>query len=137
MLKHPPHILITTPESLAIAITSPKFQPIVSELEYMIVDELHSLVPTKRGVHLGLTLSYLDTLYRLRSRGKISATMEPLEKVAEYLVSSDDRESRGEGSQVYVTKFRSRELDMDIIIPDNRFSDLSVMKVLEKYRSYC
>jgi len=52
MLKHPPHILITTPESLAIAITSPRFQPIVSELEYMIVDELHSLVSTKRGVHL-------------------------------------------------------------------------------------
>ena len=47
MLKHPPHILITTPESLAIVITSPRFQPIVSELEYMIVDELHSLVPTK------------------------------------------------------------------------------------------
>ena len=44
MLKHPPHILITTPESLAIAITSPKFPPIVSEREYMIVDELHSLV---------------------------------------------------------------------------------------------
>ena len=49
MLKHPPHILITTPESLAIAITSPRFQPIVSELEYMIVDELHSLVPTKES----------------------------------------------------------------------------------------
>ena len=49
MLKNPPHILITTPESLAIAITSPRFQPIVSELEYMIVDELHSLVPTKEG----------------------------------------------------------------------------------------
>ena len=65
MLRNPPHILITTPESLAIAITSPRFQPIVSELEYMIVDELHSLVPTKRGVHLALTLSYLDTLLKL------------------------------------------------------------------------
>ena len=134
MLKHPPHILITTPESLAIAITSPKFQPIVSELEYMIVDELHSLVPTKRGVHLGLTLSYLDTLLQTPvQRIGISATMEPLEKVAEYLVSSDDRESRGEESQVCIAKVSgSRELDMDIIIPDNRFSDLSVMKVLEK-----
>ena len=134
MLKHPPHILITTPESLAIAITSPKFQPIVSELEYMIVDELHSLVPTKRGVHLGLTLSYLDTLLQTPvQRIGISATMEPLEKVAEYLVSSDDRESRGDESHVCIAKVSgSRELDMDIIIPDNRFSDLSVMKVLEK-----
>ena len=134
MLKHPPHILITTPESLAIAITSPRFQPIVSELEYMIVDELHSLVPTKRGVHLGLTLSYLDTLLQTPvQRIGISATMEPLEKVAQYLVSSDDRESRGEESHVCIAKVSgSRELDMDIIIPDNRFSDLSVMKVLEK-----
>ena len=134
MLKHPPHILITTPESLAIAITSPRFQPIVSELEYMIVDELHSLVPTKRGVHLGLTLSYLDTLLKTPvQRIGISATMEPLEKVAQYLVSSDDRESRGDESQVSIAKVSgSRELDLDIIIPDNRFSDLSVMKVLEK-----
>ena len=134
MLKHPPHILITTPESLAIAITSPRFQPIVSELEYMIVDELHSLVPTKRGVHLGLTLSYLDTLLQTPvQRIGISATMEPLEKVAQYLVSSDDRESRGQESHVCIAKVSgSRELDMDIIIPDNRFSDLSVMKVLEK-----
>ena len=100
----------------------------------MIVDELHSLVPTKRGVHLGLTLSYLDTLLQTPvQRIGISATMEPLEKVAEYLVSSDDRESRGEESQVCIAKVSgSRELDMDIIIPDNRFSDLSVMKVLEK-----
>ena len=53
----------------------------------MIVDELHSLVPTKRGVHLGLTLSYLDTLLQTPvQRIGISATMEPLEKVAEYLV---------------------------------------------------
>ena len=133
MLKNPPHILITTPESLAIAITSPRFQPIVSELEYMIVDELHSLVPTKRGVHLALTLSYLDTLLKTPvQRIGISATMEPLEKVAQYLVC-DDRESRGEESHVCIAKVSgSRELDMDIIIPDNRFSDLSVMKVLEK-----
>ena len=61
MLRNPPHILITTPESLAIAITSPRFQPIISDVEYMIIDELHSLVPTKRGVHLALTLAYLDT----------------------------------------------------------------------------
>ncbi|MGA0380982.1 MAG: DEAD/DEAH box helicase, partial [Candidatus Poseidoniaceae archaeon] len=78
MLRNPPHILITTPESLAIAITSPKFQPIISDVEYMIIDELHSLVPTKRGVHLALTLAYLDTLLeRPVQRIGISATMEP------------------------------------------------------------
>ena len=86
MLRNPPHILITTPESLAIAITSPKFQPIISDVEYMIIDELHSLVPTKRGVHLALTLAYLDTLLeRPVQRIGISATMEPLDTVAESL----------------------------------------------------
>ena len=46
MLRKPPHILITTPESMAIAISSPRFQPIVSNVEWIIIDEMHSLVPT-------------------------------------------------------------------------------------------
>ena len=133
MLRNPPHILITTPESLAIAITSPRFQPIVSELEYMIVYELHSLVPTKRGVHLALTLSYLDTLLKTPvQRIGISATMEPLEKVAEYLVASDDQESRNSSSSVSIAKVSgSRELDLDILITHKKFSDLAVMKILD------
>ncbi|MBT4982963.1 MAG: DEAD/DEAH box helicase, partial [Euryarchaeota archaeon] len=79
MLRKPPHILITTPESMAIAISSPRFQPIVSNVEWIIIDEMHSLVPTKRGVHLALTISLLDTiLERPVQRLGISATMEPL-----------------------------------------------------------
>lgn len=134
MLRNPPHILITTPESLAIAITSPRFQPIVSEVEYMIIDELHSLVPTKRGVHLALTLSYLDTLLtRPVQRIGISATMEPLETVAEFLVASDDQESRTAATKVCIAKVSgSRELDLDILITDPKFSDLSVMKIFDK-----
>ena len=133
MLRNPPHILITTPESLAIAITSPRFQPIVSELEYMIVDELHSLVPTKRGVHLALTLSYLDTLLKTPvQRIGISATMEPLEKVAEYLVASDDQETRNNSSKISIAKVSgSRELDLDIMITHKKFSDMAVMKILD------
>ena len=133
MLRNPPHIMITTPESLAIAIASPKFQPIVSEVEYMIIDELHSLVPTKRGVHMSLTLSFLDTLLkRPVQRIGISATMEPLETVAEYLVASDDRESRGENQGVKIAKISgSRELDLDILITHPKFSDVPVMKILE------
>ncbi len=133
MLRKPPHILITTPESLAIAITSPRFQPIVSEVEYMIIDELHSMVSTKRGVHLSLTLSLLDTLLKNPvQRIGISATMEPLETVAEYLVSSDDREARGQMTKVSIAKISgSRELDLDILITHPKFSDLPVMKILE------
>ena len=133
MLRNPPHILITTPESLAIAITSPRFQPIVNAVEFMIIDELHSLVPSKRGVHLALTLSYLDTLLTIPvQRIGISATMEPLETVAEYLVSSGDDED-GVGTKVNIAKISgARELDLDILITDPKFSDLSVMKILEK-----
>ena len=101
MLKNPPHILITTPESMAIAISSKKFQPIVQDVEYIILDELHSLVPTKRGTHLALTISMLDTLLkRPVQRIGVSATMEPLENVAQYLVASDDRETRGQSLNV-------------------------------------
>ena len=58
--------------------------------------------------------------------------MEPLEKVAEYLVASDNRETRTENSNVSIAKVSgSRELDMDIIIPHNRFSDLPVLKILD------
>ena len=133
MLRNPPHILITTPESLAIAITSPRFQPIVSEVEYMIIDELHSMVSTKRGVHLSLTLSMLDSLLKNPvQRIGISATMEPLETVAEYLVSSDDREARGQPTSVSIAKISgSRELDLDILITHPKFSDLSMAKLLE------
>ena len=133
MLRKPPHILITTPESMAIAISSPRFQPIVSNVEWIIIDEMHSLVPTKRGVHLALTVSLLDTiLERPVQRIGISATMEPLETVAQYLVASDDRESREDTQSVKIAKISgARELDLDILLCSNKFSDLSVMKVLE------
>ena len=133
MLRKPPHILITTPESMAIAISSPRFQPIVSNVEWIIIDEMHSLVPTKRGVHLALTISLLDTiLERPVQRIGISATMEPLETVAEYLVASDDRESRNDKQTVKIAKISgARELDLDILLCSPKFSELSVMKVLE------
>ncbi|MCH2647834.1 MAG: DEAD/DEAH box helicase, partial [Candidatus Poseidoniaceae archaeon] len=133
MLRKPPHILITTPESMAIAISSPRFQPIVSNVEWIIIDEMHSLVPSKRGVHLALTISLLDTiLERPVQRIGISATMEPLETVAEYLVASDDRESRNENQSVKIAKISgARELDLDILLCSPKFSELSVMKVLE------
>lgn len=133
MLRKPPHILITTPESMAIAISSPRFQPIVSNVEWIIIDEMHSLVPSKRGVHLALTISLLDTiLERPVQRIGISATMEPLETVAEYLVASDDRESRNDNQTVKIAKISgARELDLDILLCSPKFSELSVMKVLE------
>ncbi len=125
MLRKPPHILITTPESLALTLASKRFRPHYSQLSWLVVDEMHSLVPTKRGVHLALSLSLLDTVIETPvQRIGISATMEPLEQVAHYLVSSDRREDGGDDQKVCVAKVSgARELDLDIILPHERFND--------------
>jgi ATP-dependent Lhr-like helicase len=113
MLKHPPHILITTPESLALALASKRFRPILNDMKWMIVDEMHSLVPSKRGTHLSLSLALMDSVIESDvQRIGISATMEPLEAVAEFLVASDSRESKSEPQKISIVKVSgSRDLD--------------------------
>ena len=62
MLKNPPHILITTPESLAIMITSIKFSEYLKDVQWCIIDEIHALAENKRGVHLSLSVERLNEL---------------------------------------------------------------------------
>jgi len=90
MLKKPPHILITTPESLAIMLNSPKFREKLENVKYAIVDELHALADNKRGTHLILSLERLS--YLVKEKGNkdfvrigLSATVNPLEEVAKFL----------------------------------------------------
>lgn len=86
MARKAPHILITTPESLAITITSPKFNEKLSKLEYIIVDEVHALT-NKRGAYLSLTLERLNELSVIEPvRVGLSATISPLEEIAKFLV---------------------------------------------------
>ena len=133
MLRKPPHILITTPESLGLALASKRFRPILNDLKWLIVDELHSLVPTKRGTHLSLSLALMDSVVDSDvQRIGISATMEPLEDVAEFLVASDSRESDSEPQKVSIAKISgSRELDLDIILPTPRFTSIPVKEILD------
>ncbi len=133
MLKKPPHILITTPESLGLSLASKRFRPLLQELRWFIIDEMHSLVPTKRGTHLSLSMALMDTVVPTDvQRIGISATMEPLESVAEYLVASDPRETDLEPQSVSIAKISgSRELDMDIILPIARFSSTPVKEILD------
>ena len=85
--KNAPHILVTTPESLAIIINSPKFSLKFEMLEWLIVDEIHSLAENKRGVHLSLTLERVQELSKIEiCRIGLSATIHPIEKVANFLV---------------------------------------------------
>src|SRR3989344_4051501 len=90
MLKKPPHILITTPESLALLLTSIKFRDLLNKVRYCIIDEIHSLAENKRGVHLSLTLENLQ--YNCETefvRIGLSATIAPLEEIAKFLVGSN------------------------------------------------
>src|ERR1700674_1219219 len=64
MLRKPPHILVTTPESLYILLTSPRFREKLRAVRYVIVDELHALAGNKRGCHLALTLERLERMVR-------------------------------------------------------------------------
>ncbi|MEK6800870.1 MAG: DEAD/DEAH box helicase, partial [Nanoarchaeota archaeon] len=88
MLKKPPHILVTTPETLAITLTSPKFVEKLSKLEFVIIDEIHALT-NKRGVYLSLTLERLSAISIIEPvRIGLSATISPLEEIAKFLVGN-------------------------------------------------
>lgn len=91
MLRKPPHILITTPETLAIVLAAPKFREKMRSVKWVIVDEIHSLAENKRGVHLTLSLERLQELVgRPFARIGLSATINPLEEVAQFLVGFND-----------------------------------------------
>jgi ATP-dependent Lhr-like helicase len=88
MVKNAPHILITTPESLAIVLSSKKFREHLKQLWWTVVDEIHSLAENKRGVHLSLSLERLQKLCEFTRIG-LSATVAPLEEVAKYLAGTE------------------------------------------------
>jgi ATP-dependent Lhr-like helicase len=89
MMRTTPHILITTPESLHILLTSLRGRGMFSSLRAVIVDEIHAVAGTKRGAHLALTLERLEHLVgRPLQRIGLSATQRPLEEISKFLVGS-------------------------------------------------
>ena len=85
MVRNPPHVLITTPESLYLILTSPRARSILSTVETVIVDEIHTLCANKRGVHLSITLERLEQIAPGFQRIGLSATQRPLTEVARLL----------------------------------------------------
>jgi ATP-dependent Lhr-like helicase len=86
MLKNPPDILITTPESLFIMLTTASSRKLFSEVEYLIIDEIHSICANKRGVHLSLTVERLERIAgKPLKRIGLTATVNPLEEAARFL----------------------------------------------------
>jgi len=115
MLSETPHILNTTPETLAILLNSPKFKEKLRTVEYVIVDEIHSLAENKRGTHLSVSLERLEALANSSpTRIGCSATVEPLETMAEFLVGCEDGAPRE--YDLVDTRF-VREFDMELTCP--------------------
>src|SRR5437764_3915865 len=86
MLKRPPHILVTTPESLYILLTAEKSREILRSVETVIVDEIHAVANSKRGSHLTLSLERLEALAKSSPvRIGLSATQKPIEEVARFV----------------------------------------------------
>jgi ATP-dependent Lhr-like helicase len=112
MAKNPPHIFITTPESLAIVLTTKKFVEAFKDVKYCIVDEIHSL-GNKRGVFLSLNLERLNYMTKeIPTKIGLSATVEPLEEVAKFLVGIE------ENRKIRIAKVKSnKKLDLDVLIP--------------------
>jgi ATP-dependent Lhr-like helicase len=133
MLKRPPHILVTTPESFYILLTAEKSRAILRDVETVIVDEIHAVADDKRGVHLALSLERLEALTeRPPVRIGLSATQKPIEEVARFLAgnyagSSDPRSSdeRARAVPVIVNVGHKRTLDLGVEVPSSELGPVA------------
>lgn len=131
MVRQPPHILITTPESLYLILTSPQARGMLRQVRTLIVDEIHTLCGNKRGVHLSLSVELLAHLasHPIQRIG-LSATQRPLEEVARFLggqewVTSADGERRLEPRPVTIVDAGLiKPLDLQVITVARDFRDL-------------
>ncbi len=94
MLRKPPHILITTPESFSLALTAPKFKEKFKTVKYVIIDEIHEISSSKRGTLLSLNMERLEEVSPAFIRIGLSATQAPLPLIANFLCGYRDGEPR-------------------------------------------
>jgi ATP-dependent Lhr-like helicase len=117
MLETTPHILNTTPETLAILLNSPKFKEKLRSVEYVVVDEVHALAENKRGTHLSVSLERLEAMCESSpTRIGCSATVEPLSAMGEFLVGREEPGGPGREFEVVDARF-VREFDMELHCP--------------------
>jgi ATP-dependent Lhr-like helicase len=115
MTRRPPHVLITTPESLYILLTAERFRPALAGVRFVVVDEVHALLASKRGAHLALTLERLaalagDGIQRIGC----SATVRPVDAALRFLIGA------GRDGVVVDGGF-SRQLDLQVVAPVRDF----------------
>ncbi len=134
MLRNPPHILVTTPESLYILLTAGKSREHLRRVRTVIVDEIHAIADDKRGAHLALSLERLDALVCGENRNSpgafltglatppqrigLSATQNPIELVADFLTGVHPERPRA----IIVQVGQRRALDLAIEVPSDELS---------------
>ncbi len=124
MLKKTPHILITTPETLQIVLNAPKFREKLKTVKYVIIDEIHDLCDSKRGVSFSLSLERLQLLSGTFTRIGLSATQAPVEEIAQFLV--------GTNRSVQILRAeKQKKYDLTILKPQS-LSSLSLEKAVEE-----
>ncbi|MCD6468689.1 MAG: ATP-dependent helicase [Thermoplasmata archaeon] len=136
-LRKPPHILITTPESLAITLNSLRFVEKIKGAQWLVVDEIHELASSKRGTHLSLTIERLQHMVEDGFvRIGLGATLHPLEEVARFLVGYENGKSRS-CTVVDVSWFKPFDLKLvcpteDIVYTDADELNQLMYKELER-----
>ncbi|WP_290623278.1 MULTISPECIES: ATP-dependent helicase [unclassified Archaeoglobus] len=129
-MRKPPHILITTPETLAIVLCSPKFSKSLSEVKYLIVDEIHAIAENKRGVHLSLSIERLQRVQKGKMiRIGLSATISPLDEVARFLVGYDYGVER---DCIVADVTFEKPMDIKVVSPINDFFSATAEEISEK-----
>ena len=118
MLKNPPHILITTPESLGILLTSKKFSENLKKVNYVIIDEIHSLAENKRGTHMSLSLELLKQFSPGFTRVGLSATVAPLDEVANFLVGFKKQNTPRDCLVVDVNYLKKKDIQVQSPVED-------------------
>ena len=141
MLKRPPHILVTTPESLYILLTAEKSRAILRDVETVIVDEIHAVADDKRGAHLAISIERLESLTHTPPvRIGLSATQKPIEAVAHFLTGN------GRPDPVIVNIGHKRQLDLAVEVPPSPLGPIAtnemwdeiyarVIELVEQHRS--
>ena len=138
MTKRPPHIVVTTPESLYILLTSEGGRRMLQTARTLIVDEIHAVVSDKRGSHLALSVERLEQLVRQNNathsltRIGLSATQRPIEEVARFLVGTENIGEDQTPNCAIIDSGHTRQLDVAIELTDSPLSAVMAGEVWEE-----
>jgi len=127
MLKCPPHILVTTPESLYILLTAERSRAILRDVETVIVDEIHAVADDKRGAHLTLSLERLQALTKKPPiRIGLSATQKPIEEIAHFLTGNN------RPAPVIINVGHKRKLDLAVEVPGSQLGPIATNEMWDE-----